>query len=355
VGRGDGEIKMLQQVHNNMESHDWHWSKGWYSGDALWSMFDYQAWSHDPLCASGCMDLWRLPKYSAWFYRSQRDPATIVPNVKSGPVVFIASNWTAQSQRPVKVYSNCDSVSLYLNDTLVATQAPAVDSFFTIPRKRFVFAIPSFKAGVLRADGRIGGTVRTTYSVRTPGTASKLAVTIDTAGLKFKADGSDIAIVYASLLDNNRSPATGASNSVTFSVTGPGTLIGNNPVAAEAGIACILLQSKSTAGTISVTAQATGLTSGSATVASVNDNTGTGPITRTARAVPMQRPAVLKVTDVRFVMPVEYRQGKNLVTFYDLAGKVLQKTASSSSIINISKGSTKPAGVYIVRIDPANR
>ncbi|MBN1309652.1 MAG: hypothetical protein JXA18_17155, partial [Chitinispirillaceae bacterium] len=98
--------------------------------------------------------------------------------------------------------------------------------------------------------------------------SSKVKVVIDTADLTFAADGSDIAIVYASILDNSSQVIPTATNSVTFSVSGPGTLVGTNPVAAVAGIASILLRAGTTGGQITVSASASGGGTGSASVTS---------------------------------------------------------------------------------------
>jgi Glycoside hydrolase family 2 C-terminal domain 5/Domain of unknown function (DUF4982) len=170
------------------------------------------------------------------------------------------------SANPVTVFSNCDKVSLYLNNTLVATNSPA--SGTNLEHPLFSFSVP-FQSGTLRADGLIGGVVRATYSVSTPGTANKVSVAIDTAGMQFVADGSDIAIVYASILDANGTVIPSASNTVNFSVSsGPGDLVGNTSVAAQAGIAAVLLRSRTTGGAITVSASGSGLTAGTASVTS---------------------------------------------------------------------------------------
>ena len=192
-------------------------------------------------------------------------------------MVYIAKYWTPRyTNLPVRVFSNCDSVCLYLNGTLVAEQTPdlvmqgfdkplPVDHLLHAP---FTFSTVSYQAGTLRAEGRIGGVIKSTHEVRTPETASKISVQIDTAGLPFLADGADVAFVYASVLDQNGTLVTTANNSIQFSVTG-GTILGPSPQPAAAGIAVILLQTKTTAGEITVTAGSRGLTSGSASVTSV--------------------------------------------------------------------------------------
>jgi beta-galactosidase len=272
VLRSDGESALLRQVNNHYNELGKNRALTWLSGDALWSAFDYQSWNWAPLTSSGAIDIFRLPKYSAWFYKSQRSPAdTLQPgSAKGGPMVFIASSWTSSSAIPVTVFSNCEQVTLYLNDAKIATQSPVAGTNLEHPK--FSFTIPSFQSGTLRADGLIGGVVKTTHSVTTPGTAAKVSVAIDMADQQLIADGSDIAVVYASILDANGAVIPTASTSVTFSVTGgPGDLVGNATFAAQAGIATVLLRSRTTAGAISISAGASGLSAGSATITSIKE------------------------------------------------------------------------------------
>ena len=265
VVRSDGEAAMLRQAANHSSELSQNRALSWLAGDVLWSAYDYQTWANQPLTSSGSLDIFRIPKYSAWFFKSQRAPGdTLEPaSAKGGPMVFIASQWTSSSASPITVFSNCDQVSLYLNNSLVSTQSPAAGTNLEHPK--FSFTIP-FQSGTLRADGLVGGSIRATHSVTTPGTATRVSVVIDTADLPFIADGSDIAIVYASIVDANNTVLPDASN-VSFSIaSGQGDLIGNNPQAAEAGIATVLLRSRTTAGQIVINASAGSLTSGSATV-----------------------------------------------------------------------------------------
>lgn len=78
-------------------------------------------------------------------------------------------------------------MSLYLNNTLVATQSPNTGTNLEHPS--FTFAFSSFTSGTLRANGLIGGVVKASDTVSTPGSASKIILTVDTAGLPFAADG----------------------------------------------------------------------------------------------------------------------------------------------------------------------
>jgi len=196
--------------------------------------------------------------------------------------------------------------------------------------------------------------VRATYSVSTPGSANKISVAIDTANMQFVADGSDIAIVYASILDANGTVIPSANTTVTFSVSsGPGDLVGNTSVAAQAGISTVLLRSRTTGGAITVSATASGLTMGTASVTSYTSPTtgivnlfGTRSKPGNSGISIGQAGALLHVKLPRGEAPTA--SGVNF-TLYNAQGKLvrelaLSKTDNSFRIDHLSRG------VYLGRI-----
>jgi len=103
-----------------------------------------------------------------------------------------------------------------------------------------------------------------------------VVVVIDTANLVFQADGSDIALVYGMILDANNTVIPNASNSVIFTVSGTSTarlitttVATSQTVAAQGGIATVLLRGGTAGGVITVNATSSGLTGGSDTVTAV--------------------------------------------------------------------------------------
>ena len=89
------EDSMVNQAMNQANGRSLDLGISWLTGDAVWSGFDYQTWSYEPMTTSGSIDLFRIPKFSAYFYQSQRSPGdTLVSGVKGGPMVYIASWWT---------------------------------------------------------------------------------------------------------------------------------------------------------------------------------------------------------------------------------------------------------------------
>ncbi len=266
VTREDGENAMLTQYENHLEALNLNRGVSWLTGDALWVMFDYNGFV---ALIAGIVDFYRVPKFSYYFYRSQHDPGLEIEGVNTGPMVKIASNWISGSSGNVLVFSNCEQVKLYKDGDVIGTQSPESGSAYqNIPNPPFKFNLGSFQPGELKAEGLIGGQVRATDIVRTGGSASSISIKIDTAGIPLQADGSDIALVYAYILDDNNSLVVTAKNSVSFSVSGPGKLLGPNPQNAHAGIAMIYLQTTQNSGVVIVSASSSNLGSdeGSVTI-----------------------------------------------------------------------------------------
>jgi hypothetical protein len=270
--RSAGEAGLLTLAGNQASAMSQDHALSWLAVDGVWVWNDYFGFGQytGSLCSGGAVDMFRIPKFGYYFYQSQRDPNLNVPGLNSGPMVFIASYWTAQSALSVRVYSNCQQVSLYLNNTLVATKSP--DALANIEHPPFTFTVSSFASGTLRADGLINGAVKTTHEVKTPGAAAAVKIAMDTANMSPVADGADLALVYASIVDASGTVVPGATNAVTFSVSGPGAIISGdgNPVTAVAGIAAAYVQTKyNNPGLITVTGAVSGLNSGSATIRSI--------------------------------------------------------------------------------------
>jgi len=275
VHRSDGQAAMIEQATNHQHGthvkYSYPLSK--MAGAGMFCFGDYFAYP------SGVVDKFRLPKFSYYFWQSQRDPNVDLSylGINSGPMVYIANYWTATSPADVKVYSNCEQVKLYINDTLVATQTPDTmensqtqyrDPFENtgIWHPPFTFTGLMWQAGELKAEGYINGQLVATHIARTPGSAASLDISFDLSELK--ADG-DITFVYVSVLDSNGTVVPNASNLISLSiVSSPATLASPNQVQAEAGIATFLLQSTTEPGLITVRATASTLGSDTASIVS---------------------------------------------------------------------------------------
>ncbi len=240
--RGDGERGLRQQAWNHMVAlNDTLASPA--ALDGQWSMFDY-ARGYDPVRAGcGLMDVFRLPKFSYHFYRSQRDPAESGANWVGGPVVFIASHWTAGSDLRVPVFSNCEAIELRLNGAILARQ-PVDRAAHSqhLPHPPFFFDLDRFSAGTLEAHGLIGGRSVCVHRVTTPGPATGLRLTCEDEATIPAAGEPDVLIAHAELRDAQGALCVGDTSPLEFAVNGAATLLGARIVRAEAGIASVVLQ-----------------------------------------------------------------------------------------------------------------
>lgn len=240
--RRDGERGLRQQAFNHLVALNETLSSPAVF-DGQWSMFDYPR-GYDPVrAACGVMDIFRLPKFSYHFYRSQRDPEECGHGWQVGPVVFIASHWTPASHLEVPVFSNCDEVELRLNGTVIGRERPARTAFTQhLPHPPFVFHLASFLPGTLKAIGYIKHAPAASHMIATPNVASQLSLAIDDMGVSARPSESDVLIAHARFHDGNNVLCVEESSMVTFSITGSVTLLGSAAVPAEAGIASIMLR-----------------------------------------------------------------------------------------------------------------
>lgn len=245
-----GEPAMMQQAFNFQEAHNDN-LYGPCFGDANWLMYDYNRGCAPDIETSGVMDIFRIPKYAYWFYRSQAE---------EGPLCFIAHHNLPTSGTTVRVYSNADTVRLFQNDSLIAVQAPDNDrNSVNLKHPPFTFTLPGYLPGTIRASASRNGAEIASRSVTTPGSPAALRLTADFSNKPLQADGADVVFVYASLVDSTDNPVYDSGLPVEFSVRGDAELVGDNPVMTEAGIASILLRAGTHSGRVMVRAAAEGV------------------------------------------------------------------------------------------------
>jgi beta-galactosidase len=241
--RWHGEAALLQQATNFQEAHNDN-RKTIAFADGLWVMFDYNRGYAPDIESSGCMDLFRLPKFSFAFFQSQRSPDERL-RTASGPMVFIASHWTPESPPTVRVFSNCDQVALYLNGAFIQRRGPDMDRLSThLAHPPFTFPLGRFEPGTLEAVGYVGGRAVARQVVRTPRGLRRMDLELDEGGRPFALTGKDMAFLRAYLRDADGTTVPDAWENVFFGATGALTLVGANPFSSEAGIASIVMQTE---------------------------------------------------------------------------------------------------------------
>ncbi len=262
--RGWGDHAMLQAVERMIGRFDTR--EGTYTsvcnnkdicGYGVWPGIEHNRGYHINPCWGGFFDLFRLPKFSYYFMRSQLDYKN------GGDCIFIANHWTETSPGDVTVYSNADKVRLYHDDVLVGEQDPD-DVAVTHPPFTFRAVRRRFKGrdrSILRAEAIRGGQVVKEVTAMSPGVPYRLELEADFMGISLVADGADIVCVYCRALDKegNLVPLSADDHQILFEVEGEGEIIGDstigaNPVRLEGGIATVLIRSTQQAGYIRIRA-----------------------------------------------------------------------------------------------------
>ena len=249
-------------------------TRAWIAGEFIWTGFDYigeptpYEW---PSKSSyfGMIDTADFPKDIFYFYQSKWNAAgpTMVHIV---PMNW--TNWTNGQSVKVMVYTNADSVELFLNDKSQGSKTMSATT------GHLQWSVP-FATGTLQAKATKGGTVVATDTVQTAGAAAKLVLKADRASIT--ADGRDLSYIEVDVVDAQGVVVPQANNAIAFTISGPGTLVGldagdstnhdsykGTSHAAFSGKLMAIVQSTTTAGSITLNA-----TSGSLTGSSVNITT----------------------------------------------------------------------------------
>jgi len=229
----------------------------------------------------GVSDMWRIPKNAYFFLQSQWTEK---------PMIHIAGHWTWPEQvgkrRQIRVYSNSDTVELFLNGHGLGVHKPAtqervwqdfrllVEKYHEPEQLRgqfakarlpgshlrhppFVWDEVAYQPGTLLAVGK-KGSVTVRHEIRTAGPAKAIVLKPDKESLV--PDGVDVVFIQANVVDSAGTVVPTAQNWIAFSATGPGRLLGGTTeIDAISGAVAINLQSIGEAGVIAVKATSPGL------------------------------------------------------------------------------------------------
>ena len=178
--RSNGQQRLAQQALNFQEAHNDNKDNPGV-GDVNWLMFDYKRGYAADLESSGVMDIFRLPKFSFYFYQSQYGPVADAGGFGK-PMIYIANYWDGLKQKDVKVYSNCDEVELFVNGKSTSMQKPDADAVSrNLKHAPFTFH-PNYTPGKLTAVGYINKKEAVRANVSTPGKPYQILLKADLSG-----------------------------------------------------------------------------------------------------------------------------------------------------------------------------
>lgn len=238
--RSAGEKGLLQQALNIQEAHNDNFNTPAFA-DGYWVMFDYNRGYANDLEASGIMDLFRVPKFSYYFYASQRD----ADHPQGSPMVYVANYWTEQSSTDVRIFSNCDEVELFINGRSLGRQKPDQNTISNnLAHPPFTFKTKSFISGELKAVGYINGIKSAEFFRNTPDKPKMLRLIVDDEKQYYKDELYDLILVHAVVMDKDFVRTPEYSGEVKFVAEGGAEIIGDPIVRCEAGIASVLVKVK---------------------------------------------------------------------------------------------------------------
>lgn len=224
-----------------------------YYRDVVWGTANVTMAVHAPLPEG------RKEKISGWGWPDEQQSWT----------------WPGQEGKlvDVAVYSSCDEVRLELNGKVIDTKPVSKQTKLTAK-----FRVP-FAPGELKAIGLIGGKPAGSFVLKTAGAAKKLRLSADRS--RIRADRNDLSYVTVEVLDAAGNVVPDAALPVRFSLKGPGELaaVGSgNPSDAASfraplrttfrGKCLAIVRPKGSSGSITLQAEADGLSPASLTVKS---------------------------------------------------------------------------------------
>ena len=282
-----GDAGMLAQCDNIQESLAFNRKQEWGKASAYWQYADYAGFDTAVLTYCGVVDVARIPKFGMYFYQSQRDPELDLSayGIDSGPMAFIANTWATNSPSQVRVFSNCDTVKLYLDDELIAEQTPDTTmwgphgslnnnptnfpangqtiSTENLAHPPFTFDVSGKGTpgtGVLRVEGYIGGEKKAEFTRRAPGSAAQVTLTPEN-DQPLKLDGSTAKLVWVDVKDENGTVVNTANTDISFATEGPGFVVGEKTMPVRGGQWAVWVRStRGSSDTITLTATVDGLT-----------------------------------------------------------------------------------------------
>ncbi|KAF2122402.1 glycoside hydrolase superfamily [Lophiotrema nucula] len=185
------------------------------AGEYVWTGWDYigEPTPYDSARSSyfGIIDMAGFKKDRFYLYQSRWRPDL--------PSAHILPHWTWPDRvgqvTPVHVFSSASEAELFVNDKSQGRLKRGQYEY------RFRWDNVTYQPGDLKVVTYKNGVEWATSTTRTVGDATKLNITSDTTIIS----GDTLAFVSVAVVDKNGDIVPRASNSVTFKIDGPGTIV----------------------------------------------------------------------------------------------------------------------------------
>jgi beta-galactosidase len=251
----DNIERLREHTVRHARIHDQLASNPQYAGGIGWCAFDYNTHgnfgSGDRICYHGVTDIFREPKPAAGFYRSQCAPDEEI-------VLVPAFHWARGDENigftKALVSSNCEHLKFYVGGKLIAEADPDREQFAHLKYAPFTAQIGNRVDpwGDLRIDGYIQGKQVISRSFSGKGIDQKFALLPDDKRLI--GDGADTTRIVLRVTDEFDAIRPFASDAISFALTGPAQLIGDNPFSLVGGTGAVWIRASEQPGRVRLTA-----------------------------------------------------------------------------------------------------
>jgi beta-galactosidase len=260
--RFDQEQRQAEHVNRHLLILDAVAGDGDISGSTGWCMFDYNTHKDfgagDRICYHGVLDYFREPKFAAYAYASQGDPA-------GGAVLQPVTFW-ARGERsiggvlPLIILTNCDYIETEFGDRPVKRYYPDRETYPHLPYPPVVLdqrnVTPAefgtwgfvWKQGIFR--GYVDGKLVKTVTLPGDPVPTRLDVAPDDTDLK--AGEKDAVRVILRALDQFGNPLPFFDEPVALSLEGDGRIIGPSLVSLKGGATGFWVEAGETTGRLTL-------------------------------------------------------------------------------------------------------
>jgi beta-galactosidase len=233
-----------------------------YSGVLGWCSVDYASrigggrnWQN--LRWPGVLDTFRVLKPGASFYRSQVSPQV-------APVIVPAFYWDFGPNSPATgpgpnaiLATNCDQLSVYVDGQLLAVATPDTVNYGNLPYPPVLvdLTVDGSTLPELTVLGYYAGSQVATLQMSANPATDRLVLDLEDA--KITGDGTDATRLGFRALDAYGNQRPYVAGDVTVSLTGPATIVGQNPFqfATYGGVGALIIRSQADrSGAVTVTA-----------------------------------------------------------------------------------------------------
>ena len=217
------------------------------SGAIGWCAFDYHTHkdfgSGDHICHHGVMDMFRLPKMAASFFKSQK-------SADVQPVLEPATRWTVGDRNgggidPITIYTNCDYIKVQVRGREIGCFYPDREQYPNLAHPPIIMNNVNVVWGGAWGDAVFEGYVNdkciiTKELVSNPIPTELVLLPDDKA---IAADGSDMTRVVLKIVDQKGNVLPYLFAPVQLSISGGADIVGNELISTIGGVYAFWIKS----------------------------------------------------------------------------------------------------------------